>query len=403
MSDFGTDIRTIARTRELEEKIAIALRIARNAEKAAIFGQRAIAYGAAGGATDVVGGAKNSTIPPGTSQTVDAAVDAVKKALDANNWLNNSQTPPGKESKGTDKSQNAYHYLAGTVNAEEILDAAQSIAGGIVEGLHSFDKSEPNGLGGGIGLSDKINGVWATDYITDNPFLMSLDGMYRLPEGWEDPFTPPVWEGWQGGYFWRATNPAFAEGSVPGICANESIEAVKAAFPAPYPSGYGDALITTDPFQVNESTWRFGWKQGPLSPSENLSDILRIACTVQGETLCPASAPTTMDTWPTVGNYILALTGGLWTPNIYDSEVPFHMQGTQSAVPFEMPGGRHGIMEPAIGGGQILYEVSTGAPYSTDTQRLENAINTAIYFRSDGTIGHFIPADQIIHWLPKQR
>lgn len=406
MADFGENIRTIARTRELEEKIDIALRIARAAEKATINGKRAIAYGAINGATSIVSGEKNSTIPPGTSQAVEGAVSAAKKTIDDNAFNLDAEKAPGNESRGTDKSANAYPYGAGSTNAANLLDAVQNIVSGARDTARA-DLSAPDGQGGGIGGADKVTGVWARDWLTDSEFIMALDGMYRLPDGWTDPFTPPPVDGWELGYFWEQVPPfGGVPGSPTGIQYYLTLDAAKTDLIAMWAWGgssrnpaiildetpvYSLGILVSMQIRVQDPTgiYTVGIARGNCStdPEGDLHGV------------CPLTPPEAVSSWPAVGNYILALTGGLWTPNIYDSEVPFHMQGTQSAVTFSMGGGRYGVMEAAIGGGQIMYEVSGTPPFIGDA-RISNAINTAVYFRPDGTIGHFIPSEQIIHWIP---
>lgn len=389
---FGDDIRIIARTKELTEKIDKALKAALAANKAAIEGKRAIAYLQANGVT----GTQNNG-SPGNTTLDDADDDGID---DLNNDEDNSFDPEEDsetpdDPNNTDPSNNATdggirdpinNPAPGTYSANELIDGA-------IEGaIKRLAISEGDGKGNGKPGSRKVNTIYGKDQYGNDVYI-NTHGIYDSVDGWPDPNTPPEYDGFQLGYYWRATNPATGEGSVPELAAEAAIAAIKVIFPDPYPAGYGDALMTTPPFQINESQWDFGWKQGPLSPSENIVPILRVACTTEGVILCPSSPPTKETIWSLAGNYALAYIGGLFTPSPYDSEVPPIKKNVTSSAVFDLGDGRFGVLRPARGGGHVMYEVD--APFA-DANPTEGG--TGLWFRNDWTLGRFIPNNNIHRW-----
>lgn len=388
---FGDDIRIIARTKELTEKIDKALKAALAANKAAIEGQRAIAYLQANGVVGTQGGGS-----PGNTSLDDDDDDGIE---DIDNDEDDSFDPEedsetNDDPNGTDPSHNGTdggirdpegNPAPGTYSANELIDGALSGA------INRLAISEGDGKGNGKPGSRKVNTIYGKDQYGNDVYI-NTHGFYDAVDGWEDPNTPPEYEGWQQGYYWRATNPALGEGSVPVIAAEEAIAAVKITFPAPYPTGYGDAFISTQPFQISESIWRFGWKQGAPG-AENVVDINRVACTSEGAILCPSSPPLQETVWSLAGNYALAYIGGLFTPSQYDSEVPPIKKNVTSSAVFDLGDGRYGVLRPARGGGHVMYEVD--APYA-DANPTEGG--TGLWFRNDWTLGRFVPNNIVHRW-----
>ncbi len=168
-----------------------------------------------------------------------------------------------------------------------------------------------------LAVQIRFDGLYPTPTVEDQ-----LADNNDIPESpWIDPSTGgPI--GWQLGYYWEASSPAAAEGATPEQAINNAIEAIKIAFPDPYPTGYANAYwdITTL-IQESDTEWNFTWYQGPSGIPNEVS-VNRAACPGLNPSSCPLTAPSYAE-WPSTGTYVLSFVDGLFTGHPYDGELPF--------------------------------------------------------------------------------
>lgn len=393
---FGRDVRSIARTKEIEEKADRALKTALDAQdKAAINGIRMIAWIAAGGGTTAVKGTEKGI--PGLDALSQAAVDAAAEELEDNI---DTEQDARVYNLGTDASNLATTQGSSTRTAKSLLDDESKNNASGTQVRSDIVPSEK-----GESSASKITSVSVQDPLTNSTVLLNIIARsanasavyYRLPQGWADEDTPPDYPGWELGYYWTQSPPfASAPGSPTGLQKYYTLEEAKADLISMWSYG-GD---TRNPANIVGQTI--------VQPSPD-PDLIRADVRVQDPTgiytmpigrakcidnpdalFCPATAPNPENFWPTIGNGILAWIDGKWTPNQYDSEIPPIYQTPQSVVRFAMGDGRFGIMKPARSGGHVLYELD--GSYTTDTIKPGSF---GLVFRADGTLEKFVPESEI--------
>lgn len=378
---FGDAIRTIAKTKELEEKANKALQVALKAEKSAIESKRAIWFITAGGGSFSVSGTfidkkpGEEDPPPDDGGEDEEEEDPEPKKPEEDPTIGMHRPLPGS----TDMSGNATPEEAGTPDAKDLIDGA---------GDDSHDNE-----GGSY-----YNKIMVGDPINNSPVALALNGSYDFPRGdWSGPNSPPHYDTFQQGIWWSVTNPRSGSGAVPEIAMDIAIDAYIAEDPSPWPSGngsvYWDPTTLEGPDISNNyhATW-YDHSGGP----PNIVTILHHSCTpTEGPIICPSSSPTKENTWPLIGNGILAFIDGLWTPNPYDSEIPPIYAQPQATVKFSMGDNRYGIITPARNGGKIMYE----------TQGINSSLvkdgTFGVLFRSNNTIEKFVESGAIHFHLIK--
>ncbi len=236
MSRFGDNIRKIAKTKDLEEKIIHAEEVANQALKAAIEAQRGIAY--LNSATGNVGNTQTGT--PGVTPPTNSGSDYPHGG--------------GSGEAGGD----------GSTNGDALLDGSDRPAIGEKQGkieLKDCDTGEP------------IDVRFDT---ASNKGEAVFDG----PTGWNKN-TPPVYDGFELGSFWSASNPFPAQGATPEQYAIAAIKALKLAFPPPGP--YDDAYYDAGSFvNIDVNTWNFTWYASIGGPPATVP-VSKNGCTSEPE------------------------------------------------------------------------------------------------------------------------
>ena len=431
--NFGNDIRIIARTRELEEKINYAIKLALAANREPILGERIITQVVQGAIAGVQKGAPGETKfnpvnkPAGEKTPVPSDGDPIIPKTDWNP-LGTDKTdsmtlidPDPVSGGGGGSGVGDDGRPPGTYNAADLLNT------------DPFDppvsESAPDGTGGGVGGAERISRIVAQNATTDTPLVMDTNGGYRNSPGWEDPDTPPVDNSYRAGQYFYIYGGFAAFLEVPynaiGHNANQAATMGSTALPPGVklrqaPEGYNPADHSGE-----ENLANMGEVMGPQSPAEDssyriyglhASGLVAViwgpvgssghywgyttiedarANGLEPEWLADSEPGDVnpSDIWNIAGYYILALINGIWTPNIHDSEVPTDHKKPMSTVNFKMGPDRYGMISPAKNGGMIMYETDGPPPANTP-------IGTAMYIRSDKTIGGFVPATDVYTYIP---
>lgn len=196
----------------------------------------------------------------------------------------------------------------------------------ILNGTIGYDKDQT--------MSSKTGEVLAVKVILNGPFPTPTE-QDAFADGqsnpWTDPNNAPAYKGFQLGFYWTGTSPEAMSQPTPQQCPDEGIAAVRAAFPAPYPTGFGDAHWDESSLtQTSSTTWTFVWYQGPGLVSPNTSTLTRSTCPGPAG-MCPSTAPT-YGAWPRTGTTIITKIAALFSGNSLDSELPLHYNVASSSV-----------------------------------------------------------------------
>jgi hypothetical protein len=391
------DIRTIARTKEIEEKADRAIRTALQAEKTAIAALRAIWWITAGGRR---GGGGNLPPVSGTQTGLTPGVDALSQAAvsaavaAAAGGLGSSINPSfdsfNPSSGSTDVSGLASLVGAGTATAADLIDSANIVDSNGV-------RINPNIYEGG-GFT--INTIMVKDYITGADLALNLDGTYRLPDGWTSPETPPTWADWELSYYASASGPfvgtvySSSRSAAAALCAANAIGFQHPSF------GYivRAAAVTGGGPTTFQATYFLDWSETatPGNTGDVTNNIItqKLDCGIgnPGEGAnCTLTSPPSELTWPEVGNGILSFINGVWQASDFDTEVSAIYRAGQSAVNFSMgDGSRYGRIEPARNGGHLLYEINSPTPTPTPTNG-----KFGLLFRGDRTLQKYVSSAEI--------
>ena len=395
------DIRKIARTKEIEDKADAALQASLSNDKSSLSGKRMIAWIAAGGGVGALAGLEPGI--PGITALTQAAIDAAKSVISndpnkqANDFIYDGKTIAGK--LATDMSNALITAGAAVKSAKDLFD---DVSQNDTNGNRITSQLVPSEVN--AEYASKLNGIVVQDYLGNNDVWLMMNGMYRLPDGWDDPNTPPVYSGWELGKYVTNTSENYDVISEK-FAALEELEAYLLAGPIGYVSAsYGYVCTASrkqDGFSFVGNIGQYDmevyldWSSTsyPINTGWAFVRFLveKKTCLITDPlTYCPLTAPTASSIWPTVGYGILSLINGIWTPNEHDSEIPPIYQTPQSSVRFSMGDGRYGIMKPARGGGNLLYELDGSA--STNNPLPDSF---GLLFRDDGTLSKFVSETEI--------
>jgi hypothetical protein len=399
---FANDIQKIARTKYLEERVDKAVKAALLAEKAAIEGQRAIAYLKANGTTGVqTGSPSNNSLT--TDIDSDFQDDLEYNDKDLQNFDPEKDAEKDNDSEeNTDKSASANLENSGNRSAKDIIDNSNETDGDGNRTDTNASKSSGNAR-----KEKKYRNVTGKEYHSGKNVAVNLDGSQRKPNGWEQPGTPGVDPSYEAGKVWAfppyGFSNSFYEGLIPGnlIPASAQFVAVDGTGASnlvtslsPTP---GDTMfLTSDPApEVGDTVGSIGgtgYAFNAYSPGGTVSTGYGIQdCGLDaGDTAACAAPEPILSNWPTAGFFVLAFSNGNYTPSQYDTEVPANWANGGGRVNFDLGSGRYAIMEPTVDGGQILYETA-GAPPNTTAK----TGSIATYFRPNGTVGEYVPAAQV--------
>jgi len=308
-------------------------------------------------------------------------------------------------------------YFKDKKGQHEIGDVAKGDAGPDLT-IGSWTSFAPNsGNANNDGLSslvtpivDRLNAVVGVDPEDDTlGVMLRFDGRSVIPSlqesidagqsVWTDLVTPPAkagWEHFEQGFYWVTTNPASAQAETPARTMDASIAAIRAIFPAPYPSGYGDADWDTGSLTGPDGSHNYHatWYQGGVGVGPpNNTTITRTTCDGPHASICPTTAQTE-NIWPDVGLYNLSWLGPLGAVagigySIYDSRVPARYKGLSGGVQIKsaIDGNTYNI-EPGIEGGFLIYNASDPS--------------YMLYYGSDRTLRAVFPPEQVKFYLPKK-
>lgn len=402
---YSDDIRTIAKTKEIEEKLAKVVKDTDDLKKAAITASRTAASQTGDNSKNIQTGAPNgddpiavlfpdgstSIIPPvGTSSNppsnstntyesdyqtqlnLNNAIDRLNGGGGAGGITNLSGNASSGSNIGgsalaslvkgaaddavltslldkatalgysdTAKAALAAAYLAdkylheGTKTADEIANENQTnpqlnpqtpnnypgtkLGAEVYNAIAGYDKD--GAISGETGdvliVKAMLNGLFPTPTEADSTAAGQLI--------WTTPDDPPFksgWEEFQQGYYWSVSSPSPGEGAAPRLAIDAGIAAIIAAFPSPYPIGYGDAYWEPSSLTASGVNYDFTWYQGP-GASPNTVLCTRNVCDGPHAAICPMTPnPDVESAWPKTGTYILNLVDGIWIGNQYDSEKP---------------------------------------------------------------------------------
>jgi len=345
MSKLQQDLRKIVGVDEIKKRLDTL------EDKSVIASTRGIGYqdGASGQTNSVAstGGSSGKQAPTTAKGSASAAAKAAatEAAKDALEGASNS----GGGGGGSGEDITPTTPENGTLDIADILD----------------NFADKDLQGGGDGASSFNPGLAAIDGFTDcetgDSGMLRFDS-YIPPVNWTSIEEPPSQDLWELGYYWTTTNPASASDASPTGAADAAISAVQAAFPLPYPTGYGDAYRDAA-VTPSGSNYTFVWYQGPSS-APNTATITRQTCSSSGTSLCPTTRPYNY-AWEADYYQLLEQTDGSYSGSQYDPMVPDSARQPSSSAYMCFDGGtRAAVMAKGAGDTSLLYEIdpTTQAP-----------------------------------------
>lgn len=407
MSTAADNIRTIAKTKQITEKLDKLTKELEKQDKTSIDSKRVVAYDA-GALKDTSAGPASPT--PIVDGAIDAAGDTITPTPTNGNqtpaiptketpitspfndaggsYTEGTNTASGSSSTGsTDMSGNgkegaqggskAYDQATKGENNAEInaLKDAMADAGytqseiddkvrellNFEEGVHNITDVY-NGLAGpnisynpdAFGKYQQLNGIVGLDSVNqDIALMLRFDGQFPTPSladaiadgqgEWIDPDTPP-------------SNPSWVLGkrvidngnSTVYSSGDEWIEYVRSLYTGVFDDITLNNLSGSPPNSGSYS-----------ADSATAGGTLRTAgifgCSVGVDDACPATNPG-VSSWPFTGTYVLSKQESLFVANAFDATVPAAYQGTQSTVTVKTNDGDTLYVSPAINGGTLIYD-----------------------------------------------
>lgn len=362
-------IRTIAKTRELEQKIE---RISQSEKPSALPGinaerlvvsQAVLSAGSVGGSSVAP---RDEDKDPGdiTDKAGETAEDAAQKAGESafdggtNNPSSNQSTDKSDQNLASQNSIQDTVVSAGIYSAKDLLSD---------NGPYPSEKGDPNAprikeiIAEMNGKKVKINLREQTKY--DN-----------IPDGWDDADSPallPDAGGFQQGYYWSVSGatPSATLNYSPDQGANDQVSYANSIDPD-NPSTYiGKTSTMWDPFGApTKYTLHFSRP----TTGDWTGSATRIECS-SISSYCPASPPRVSE-FPLTGIVGLGWDGSKWTTHLYDSEGPVALKGQVSVLNMTDNGVGYEL-GPKRGGG--WYFTPTGVLQGT---------TPAMLIRPDGTV-----------------
>ena len=235
----------------------------------------------------------------------------------------------------------------GTNNRDPLKDGPQDIDDLLDEeaGPTLPDDSVSDPFSGGS--LNKITGLQDCD--TGQCVTAHLDGRFDTPEGWDDPDTPPI----DNGFRWRSGPSALLPGS---HTARQEADAYLAHI------GSGGSVVEETGFSIDDiNTAQVSFS---LNGSSNYTTfIYRFGCMPPANIIPDCTPPSAATEWPTDGCYDVAMIDGQVQINPYDSEAPASAREERSAATFCTSGGKKVVIRAAANGKTMMYPVTaSGAP-----------------------------------------
>jgi len=398
LSKYGDDIRRISKYEKLIQLIEELRKGKGQDDKSPIQGTRGIAYGDGGGKPLSTSKASIGTTKPNNNGIVPKFGD---KSTGHPEGSNQSEDPTdGANKQGSPDDINGLDNTSrdGWYDAASIL---QNIA-------DSYSKIPPipqwvlNAL---TGLqTDDGRGIVA--HFLDAAFA------FVAPITASGPYDPGADPTWENGKYWSLSSPAVAYGPTVYQAVTESIAAVKIAFPAAYPSGYGDAYFDQAGIVFDSpGDYTYTWYQGPGAPP-NVAHVVQADCPGPSgaDFACTITSPPSAK-WTDMGVTQLAWVSpitpalvnvgynlmGRFIPNPFDINVPVQYQNGASILDVKTLSGDAVRIGPLRDGGWYMYYRDAGADNVPVGDFNEYSVYTV---NVDRTAAGFITPNQLKVLLP---
>jgi hypothetical protein len=402
---FTDDIRTIAKTKLITEKLDKLTKEVERAEKNSIDSKRVVSYDAGAlkdtsagpasptpveGATDAAGGAvtgatnntpsiPNNTIPTTTTNndTSGGYSGSLNTATGSGSTQGTDLSSSGSEaavggSKAKDQAEQGSNNSeiqalrdaladAGYTQAE--IDQKVREALNFEPGVHNISDVYDGLAGPNLNFSDSSSGVYqylkavvGLDALDDAVTAMfRFDGQSPKPTDedaaavGQNPWVSADQDGGGGDDTWvigklvtdNGTSVSFASG-------NEWILYARSLHPS-----FTDIILEP----LSGSPPNSGqWAANSVTAGGTLRTASISSCTAGVDANCPLLNPGEVTGWPLTGTYVLSKDEATFVGNILDTEVPERYQGIQSSVQLKTNSGQVLTITPAINGGTLIYD-----------------------------------------------
>lgn len=289
---------------------------------------------------------------------------------------NGSNSPEQQEEADEDKNKetdpnnpNTFNKGGTGTGGDSAQQEGVADVGDAIDGTAGPSMPATGGGTSGTGGLRELTGL--KDCETGKEFNLHLDGNFVPPEGWDDPDTPPVLEGYEEGFYWEdlltgftgityLTAPAVR---YPTDGIQQSVEWL----------GTGRVASSTETSRNVYLDVRVTPKNGdpPYTEERGVFVVNRQNCGESvivlddGASACGDSLPPTTDEWPQDGTYDLAIKDGQFQTNEYDADQPdnFEPRGT---IDFCYGDNKTARAEVTADGGVVYYQTdANGAPTGT--------------------------------------
>lgn len=382
-----SSIRTIAKTKELEQKVEKLIQSQRTPGLPGVGAERIVATGAgaaAGGAVSGASSPRDENKDPGSieSDAKTAADAAAQAAADA---LKNQDGTKQDSDQSTDKSDQV---------EQTAKDSITDPSTGYYRIGDLFTDQAPYPTDNGEANAPRIKAVSGTIGGKEVVALLrELTPYDNTPSGWEDSDHPPVepgWEDWEQGY-WGSATGTFVSGARYGHSFSDAaLNVANAAVGYVHPSfnyvveAYRNFTITTPGSQASVEYY-LNWDDTgtPINTGWITSNII-------GSTLdcglgdpneganCPIDAPRLTE-FPLGETLGFGWQDGKWGFHLYDSEGKAILNGTSSST----------LMMTDDGKGYELGPLRNGGWYAAPTYVMPGT-TPAILIRPNGTVSGYI-------------
>lgn len=292
MSKFGDDIRRIAKTKALEERIKEAQEKINLLTKAAIEARRGIAY-----------------LDPQSNTVGSTESGAPGETTPDNNGGGTYAFPPLGDSSNSRGNQQDSE----TFDGDDLLTGAD----------------KPN-------LGDKISELQLKDCDTGeainvniSPISLTPDSnpeqIFKPPELWENSVTPPYTEQFEAGFFWSVAGQG---NSATPYEAGEAYMAFVATIGGGSPTFPNPRVVSITNFDDNGADLNWTYDD---APGETTTNMNKTVCPGGAVDYCPSQLPTEFE-WPKTTPHQLAFNGekGGFFSSQYDTTIPSKYKRTQN-------------------------------------------------------------------------
>jgi hypothetical protein len=376
-----SSIRTIAKTKELEQKVEKLIPGQKADALPGLNAERIIAQQSLSAASAVAnsGSPRDENKDPGSiiNKSGQAAADAATKAA-ADALKNQDGTKQPGSSQSTDKSDQVTIGSDGSTTTDTNR--------GIYRIGDLFTDQAPYPTDNGELNAPRIKSIAGEIAGKDVlALLRELTSYDNIPSGWDDADSPPYepgYENYQQGIYWSVSNPRATTGVTPDAAIQESIDIFIAEDPDPWPAGNGDVYwdnlhVTATDINGNPTEYGFTWYDH-IGGSPNNITVPGTDCGMEVSGRCPVDAPrvTEFPLGETIG---FGWSNGKWGFHLYDSEGSAILNGTGSST----------LMMTDDGKGYELGPLRNGGWYAAPTYVMPGT-TPAILIRPNGTVSGYI-------------